>query len=781
LARRGIFALALVLMASPVAGQPVPQPAETLIPKDPLQIALAWLRTRPEAISARPGDLAEFVVADQYRSERSGVTHLVLRQRIRGIEVWNGDLQINVASDGRIVSAHDGFVRREAARPVAPRLAARQAVLHAAQALGLPRGVAPALLDPAHGSAQAQRFAPGALSRRPIPAELVYYPLASGELRLAWNLEIEPAGLRHAWSINVDAETGEIHSLVDWVSRDAYRAHALPQASPEDGPRSLEVDPADPTASPFGWHDIDGVPGADSNSTEGGNAIAVEDRNADDAGGSPLSGGVSRVFDFPVDFFSEPPASEAAAVTNAFYVVNRLHDIHYHYGFDEAAGNFQETNFGRGGIEGDPVFVDVQDGGSSNNASFFSPPEGTPGVMELYLWFPLGLPFAAVIVQSPAEIAGALPAGDAEFGPVLGAGITGTLARALDPVEGPGQTDTDACSPLTNAFEVSGRIALIDRGVCPFVTKVKNAQLAGAIAVVVVNHQGDEAINMGGVDPSIVIPSALVGQGSGILLEANLASGVVITVRQSSIARDSAFDNSLIAHEYGHGVSSRLSGGPSNPNCLASAQSDGMSEGWSDFWAIAFTALPTESRSDARAIASWVLAEPPGGAGLRNFPYSTELAINPQTFVDIGSTNRPHGVGEIWALALWEVWWNLVDRIGFDPDLVQGSGGNQRMLQLVMDGLKLQPCNPSFLDARDALLTAEQVLFGGLHECDLWRGFAKRGMGVSAGDGGSASSLSVAEAFDLPVQCVPEPGATLLAIVALAGAGLGARRARGPG
>jgi hypothetical protein len=280
---------------------------------------------------------------------------------------------------------------------------------------------------------------------------------------------------------------------------------------------------------------------------------------------------------------------------------------------------------------------------------------------------------------------------------------------------------------------------------------------------------------MGGDDPSILIPSALVGQSDGALLEAHLASGVMVTARESSTARDSAFDNSLVAHEYGHGVSARLTGGPSNPNCLSSAQSDGMSEGWSDFWAIALTALPTETRSDPRSIATWVLNEPPGGPGLRRFPYSTEPGVNPQTYADVSPTG-PHDVGEIWALALWEVWWNLVDRVGFDPDLVQGSGGNNRMLQLVMDGLKLQPCNPSFLDGRDALLVAEQVLFGGVHECDLWMGFAKRGMGVSANDGGSASSVSVAEAFDLPVQCVPEPGATLLAMVALVATGLGTRR-----
>jgi hypothetical protein len=565
----------------------------------------------------------------------------------------------------------------------------------------------------------------------------------------------------------VDAQTGEIHSLVDWVSSDAYRVYPLPQESPDEGSSILEVDPADPTASPFGWHDQNGMSGAESNFTEGGNAIAVEDRDANDTGGFRPFGGASRLFDFPVDFLSEPPVSESAAITNAFFVVNQLHDILYHYGFDEVAGNFQETNFGRGGLEGDPVFVDVQDGGDTDNASFFTPADGTPGVMELYPWFPFGLPPALVVVQSPPAIEGELDAGDAEFGPPLAAGgVAGILVRALDPVEGPGQTATDACSPLTNAAQVSGRIALIDRGACDFVVKVGHAQLAGAIGAVVVNNQGDGIVLMGGVDPSIVIPSAFVGQSDGALLEANLGAGVVVVLRQSPLSVDGAFDNSLIAHEYGHGVSGRLVGGPSNPNCLAEAQSDGMSEGWSDFFAIALTALPSETRSDPRAIANWVRAEPPGGTGLRSFPYSTDLGVHPLTYGDVDCLGTPHCVGEVWAATLWEIWWNLVERSGFDPDLVNGSAGNNRMLQLVMDGLKLAPCNPSFLDAREALLTAEQVLFGGAYECELWRGFAKRGMGVGADDGGSASSVSVTEDFDLPVQCVPEPGATLLALLA---------------
>ena len=75
-------------------------------------------------------------------------------------------------------------------------------------------------------------------------------------------------------------------------------------------------------------------------------------------------------------------------------------------------------------------------------------------------------------------------------------------------------------------------------------------------------------------------------------------------------------------------------------------------------------------------------------------------------------------------------------------------------IQLVVDGLKLQPCNPTFLDARDAILTADQANNGGANECLIWSAFAGRGMGFSADDGGSSGSLAVTEAFDLPAQCI---------------------------
>jgi hypothetical protein len=103
---------------------------------------------------------------------------------------------------------------------------------------------------------------------------------------------------------------------------------------------------------------------------------------------------------------------------------------------------------------------------------------------------------------------------------------------------------------------------------------------------------------------------------------------------------------------------------------------------------------------------------------------------------------------------LWEVYWNLVEIHGFDADVYYGTGGNNLAFQLVMDGMKLQPCNPGMEDGRDAILAADVAAFDGDHACEIWRGFAKRGMGASADQGLSTSITDGTPAFDLPDACV---------------------------
>ncbi|MDF1860946.1 MAG: M36 family metallopeptidase [Verrucomicrobiales bacterium] len=135
---------------------------------------------------------------------------------------------------------------------------------------------------------------------------------------------------------------------------------------------------------------------------------------------------------------------------------------------------------------------------------------------------------------------------------------------------------------------------------------------------------------------------------------------------------------------------------------------------------------------------------------MRPYRYTTDLGVNPQTYGNIQSgLSVPHGIGSVWCTTIWEVYWKLVGAHGFDADLYNGTGGNNIALDLIIEGMKLQPANPTYLDARDAIILADQAIYGGANNEIIWQAFAKRGMGFSALDGGSASSLSVTEAFDL--------------------------------
>jgi hypothetical protein len=184
-----------------------------------------------------------------------------------------------------------------------------------------------------------------------------------------------------------------------------------------------------------------------------------------------------------------------------------------------------------------------------------------------------------------------------------------------------------------------------------------------------------------------------------------------------------------------------------------------MGEGWSDFWALALTAKSGNPSQEAtRGIATYLNFEPPDGHGIRSVQYSPNLAIDPLTYQSARTTGgEVHAMGEIWASALWDMYWNLVTAYGFESNFYDAASGagNTLALQLVMDGLKLQPCSPTFLDARDAILLADQNDNGGANQCLIWQAFAKRGMGVNAVDGGSDRAfLNVTNGFDLPAQCV---------------------------
>ena len=138
----------------------------------------------------------------------------------------------------------------------------------------------------------------------------------------------------------------------------------------------------------------------------------------------------------------------------------------------------------------------------------------------------LGVP--VLRISTPAVIAGTYDVGPASFGaPFTAGGVTGNVVLGLDAADAAGPSATDACSAITNPVEVAGRIALVDRGTCGFVIKVKNLQDAGAIAVLVAdNAPGSPPAALGGADPTITIPSARITLADGIKIKAQLGAGV---------------------------------------------------------------------------------------------------------------------------------------------------------------------------------------------------------------------------------------------------------------
>jgi extracellular elastinolytic metalloproteinase len=205
--------------------------------------------------------------------------------------------------------------------------------------------------------------------------------------------------------------------------------------------------------------------------------------------------------------------------------------------------------------------------------------------------------------------------------------------------------------------------------------------------------------------------------------------------------RSGAFDNTLMSHEFFHGVTNRLTGGARDSRCLLTVDSRGMGEGWSDFFSILMTRNASHTREDDVPIGTYVFKSP---KGVRTMPYSTNMERNTITYADFKLRPSVHRKGEVWAVALFEIYWNLVEKFGFSPDWLnpQQEKGNILALDLVLQGVRLQPCNPTVLQARDAVVTAARADF----KCDVWKGFAKRGLGPNA-------TIDFQNDFSLPLEC----------------------------
>jgi|CXWL01.1.fsa_nt_gi uncharacterized repeat protein (TIGR01451 family) len=212
--------------------------------------------------------------------------------------------------------------------------------------------------------------------------------------------------------------------------------------------------------------------------------------------------------------------------------------------------------------------------------------------------------------------------------------------------------------------------------------------------------------------------------------------------------RDGDLDNSIVVHEYTHGISNRYTGGPATASCLGNAEQGG--EGWSDYFALMSTHnWATATVNDGvfrRGIGTYALNQTPTGTGIRRFPYSTDMSIYPLTYANMPGSVVPHGTGEIWCMMLWEMTWEIIKQDNainpnlFNPGPNATMIGNSSALKLVSEGMRLQPCNPGYVDARNAILRADTLLFNNRYSCSIWKAFAKRGLGRLASQGSTNST-----------------------------------------
>jgi extracellular elastinolytic metalloproteinase len=228
--------------------------------------------------------------------------------------------------------------------------------------------------------------------------------------------------------------------------------------------------------------------------------------------------------------------------------------------------------------------------------------------------------------------------------------------------------------------------------------------------------------------------------------------------------RDGDLEAGIVIHEYSHGLSTRLTGGPANSGCLGWGEAGGMGEGWGDAIATIIRQVVEhkqfEDGDDVFPMGAWASNQ---DGGIRNYVYSTNSTVNPSTYKTL---DRPgywgvHAIGEVWAEILFVLTQRLIEKYGFSDTLfppadtsvpndyyTQTSSeavdefgralplvpkhGNTLSLQLIISAMKIQPCRPSFFNARDAILSTDKVLTGGANECIIWNAFAERGLGMDA-------------------------------------------------
>ncbi|MBZ5631827.1 MAG: M36 family metallopeptidase [Acidobacteriia bacterium] len=328
----------------------------------PEDIARQFLAAKAGELSLAPGDLPGVFLAKEYQTGHNGVTHMVFRQQFEGIEVWNAEWVTNLDRNGAVVSAGGTLYTNPGTAVQLTAASSLSAVRSAVKAVNPALGAVYAPLQSARPPRRADAivFAAGDFGDD-IEGRLVWFGLR-GVLRLAWVFAVTDQDAISRYSVVVEEASGAVLDKTE-LTLFATPPTGLvfdkgsPQPNLTPGIRLTIAPPlvdrvavplvGDLTASPAGW--ISGQ------STAGNNTITGENRLAQDFITPQTTTAPAGNFSFPFTAGLNPLLFSDAANVNLFYWINRAHDLHYQYGFDEASGNFQQDNFGRGGLGGDPV------------------------------------------------------------------------------------------------------------------------------------------------------------------------------------------------------------------------------------------------------------------------------------------------------------------------------------------------------------------------------------------------------------------------------------------
>lgn len=702
------------------------------------------------------------------------------KQEIAGIEVFNREFNVMMDQQFNLV-ASSGYLSNSSSSRISSVIKdlsnafgdSAQAVNAAFSEMGGDTKAVELVKQEAEG--QYEKFSASNLSNGKQVvgsprAKKVFFE-SKGNLIPAHYVELKTANIDTVeadyFSYIVSAKTGEIlfkKNLTSHAEKFNYRVYADESSRPWDSPHGNNIPQAEgaednvylsaeylmapmvslstgPISTEDPWL------ADDATTTQGNNVSAYVDAIAPDG----LTNGdytAETTGDFTFDYTYDVEQAEysldnrKAAIVNLFYLNNYLHNDYYDHGFDEASGNAQNDNYGRGGVEGDALRAEVQDNSGFNNANMSTPADGGSPRMQMYLWETTqavnGVDFGITVSSHPDLMLDVLQF--ASFGPDVFE-VSGDLVRiedGTDPIR-------DGCEETVNGADVAGKIAIIDRGACNFTQKVKHAQDVGAIAVLIANNNDDGTpAPMGGADDTVTIPSMGINFSEGAAFYALLDADetVSISMFKNDLTRKfkaSSWDNGIVAHEWGHYISNRLVG---NGSGLGNFQGRAMGEGWADFHALLLLSeekdtavLGNDNYAGAYSSTSYVA---PFTSGIRRAPYSSNMEINPLSFrhiesgmggdVGLPGTNvaSPHAAGEVWAATLWDAFVALVN-----ADSHSFGEAKNIMKDYIVAGYKMTPVSPTYTEARDAILAAAYANDVEDYKIIL-ASFAKRGMGVGA-------------------------------------------------